>query len=143
LNIIFLDCDGVLNCLTSTSKTPEGYTGIDNKKVNELRTLVNETKSTLILIGSWKEGWERFAKDKESPRAQYLDRKLKRFGLYIYDKTNSVSEWLKKNEDCGRYVILDGGSSEHNFLNDTNYIKVNPSLGLTQKEINEALEKMK
>ena len=84
--IIFLDIDGVLNDLKSTSictfvEEKREITGIDNTKVKRLKKICDETNAILILISSWKLCWERYNKNEEYSPGRYLDQKLKKYGL--------------------------------------------------------------
>ena len=86
MKIIFLDVDGVLNCQKSESHC-QGCIGIDNDKVKRLRKIVEATGAKIVLCSSWKTFWEKVHKDDQRELANYLDRKLKRENLYIFDKT--------------------------------------------------------
>ena len=68
----------------------------------------------LVLISSWKKYWKR--EETTDPDMLYLMRKLKRFGLSIYDKTEEsfwanrgegIHVWLSANEDVTAWVVLD------------------------------------
>lgn len=87
MKIIFLDIDGVLNCLGSTSRSPSGYVGVDDDKLNRLRTIVGITGAKIVLCSTWKDSWEKDP-DLCDPEGSYLNRKFKRHGLHIWDKTS-------------------------------------------------------
>lgn len=42
--VIFLDVDGVLNTTTTVQKTPDGYTGIDDARVEVLAKTIENYK---------------------------------------------------------------------------------------------------
>ena len=113
MKIVFLDIDGVLNCQSSNSSCC-GFLGIDNKKVELLKAIVDGSNAKIVLTSSWRTGWERTAKERQSHMAAYLDRKLRRYRLYIFDKTDdytdmrgeAVLKWLD-GKDVDGYVILD------------------------------------
>ena len=103
---IFLDIDGVLNDNNTKELTPNGYIGIDSKKIEILAKIVNHYKAQIILTSDWKGCWDKnFAQcDKEG---QYLVNKLKEYGLTILDKTidkrgsfyrgQGIIDWLNAN----------------------------------------------
>ena len=118
MKVIFLDVDGVLNDDNSNSKTPDGWTGIDNSKVLILKEIVKRTNAIIVLTSSWKYEWERVYKDEQGVGATYLDKKLKRENLFIFDKTkdpvkndkvlrgHGILNWLK-NKSIDGWVVLD------------------------------------
>ena len=54
--VIFLDVDGVLNTTTTVQKTPDGYTGIDDARVEVLaKTIEKIGGADLVLSSDWKE----------------------------------------------------------------------------------------
>ena len=116
MKVIFLDVDGVLNCQTSKSKCG-AFIGIDDDKVKRLRAIVDATGAKIILCSSWKSGWERTNKELQDREADYLDRKLKKEGLRILDKTHEprgsayrgdgIRRWMKCFVTVEEFIILD------------------------------------
>lgn len=102
-----------LNCKVSKSRCG-GFVGIDDKKVKLLRQIVEFTGAILILSSSWKDTWERIEKENQDLSADYLDRKLKREKLRIFDKTKDKGEnrgegilkWVKAH-NVKKFIILD------------------------------------
>lgn len=86
IKVIFLDVDGVLNSQASTSKC-RFYIGIDDDKVKRLNTIVNATGAKIVLVSSWKSHWHKIDKESQDEYGNYLDRKLNRERLHIFDKT--------------------------------------------------------
>lgn len=111
MKVIFLDIDGVLNCQNSKSSC-FGMMGIDNKKVEELKSIVDKSGAKIVLISSWCTGWTH--KEYRGYMANYLDKKLKSAELYIIDKTDDytamrgkgILKWLE-NKEVESFVILD------------------------------------
>ena len=53
---VFLDVDGVLNTRTTCQRTPDGYTGIDDARVEILANAIKMYDCyEIILISDWKE----------------------------------------------------------------------------------------
>ena len=93
MKVIFLDIDGVLNEEKSRSRCC-GYKGIDDNKAKNLASIVKATGAEIVLISTWKDDWRKTDKARQGMMANYLDKKLKKQGLYVLDKTASVD---KKN----------------------------------------------
>ena len=91
MKVIFLDIDGVLNEEKSRCRCC-GYKGIDDKKVGNLAKIVKQTNAEIVLISTWKDDWRKTDKAHQGIMANYLDRKMKKQGLRIYDKTVSVDK---------------------------------------------------
>ena len=91
MKIILLDIDGVLNEEKSRSRCL-GYKGIDDKKVENLANIVKATNAKIVLISTWKDDWRKTYKAHQGMMANYLDRKLKKQGLVILDKTKSIDK---------------------------------------------------
>lgn len=105
--LVFLDVDGVLNHSTSTD-------AIDAKCLENLRVIVKQTNSLIILISSWKSGWNKNKNEQFDSDANYLDERLKEVGLSIFDKSSrnayprcfEVTDWLARF-NTNKYVVLD------------------------------------
>lgn len=111
---VFLDVDGVLNTRTTCQHTPDGYTGIDNARVEILANAIKMYDCyEVILTSDWK-------KMRESDDDYlYLLEKLDLYGLNISGKTEDqgnnrgkgVIDFLKIHPEIDDYVILD----DHKF----------------------------
>ena len=120
INIVFLDIDGVLNCKTTKDKCGY-YVGIELRKVMLLKKIVDSCDAKIVLVSSWKEHWYKAETMKkfQDNLASYLDDRLGRCGLIIYDKTkegyfnrgreilNYINELKTNNIIVNKYVILD------------------------------------
>ena len=54
--VVFLDVDGVLNSKTTVQKTPEGYRGIDDARVEILSKVIEKMGGgDIVLSSDWKE----------------------------------------------------------------------------------------
>lgn len=152
MKVIFLDIDGVLNadddCIFQhgpkkgemKTRFPhvqvgyfQRYIGISNKKVKRLAHIVQETGAILVLISSWKDGYERFLQTKRDRVGRYLFNKLFQQGLTIHSTTlkqenidnpsgsyqkyvrgMGIQRWLKEHEgeiEC--WIALDDISYDY------------------------------
>ena len=154
MKVIFLDIDGVLNEKKSRSRCC-GYTGIDDKKVEHLAKIVKVTGAEIVLISTWKDDWRKTDKAHQGMMANYLDKKLKKQGLAVLDKTKSVD---KKNgfhlsrgmgilqylstHTVEKYVILDDYQFDYDGCGLTeNYVKTdNNNGGLTEELAKKTIE---
>ena len=152
MKVIFLDIDGVLNCEGSRSRCV-GYRGIDDKKAENLAKIVKATGAEIVLTSTWKDGWRKTDKAHQGIRASYLDKKLKKQGLVVFDKTrDSDGEgWFSRGEGIldylenhavENYVILDDYQFDFDWCDLTdNYVKTdNYNGGLTEELAEKAME---
>lgn len=119
VKIIFLDIDGVLN----TEFTPDrcdGFLGIEDRYVKNLKKIVDSDKDIRIVLSStWRLGYTTYGYKLEHHR-EYLEIKLSKQGLCIYDATPEMSrtgesrgqeiyQWLKDHERLRveQWVVLD------------------------------------
>lgn len=91
MKIIFLDIDGVLNTVYSSSRVLSCVIGVDNDKVKRLKKIVDKTGAEIVLCSSWKGAWSRYYKSEQRVLGNYLDEELGKENLIIFDKTT----------DCG------------------------------------------
>ena len=156
MKVIFLDIDGVLNEEKSRSRCC-GYTGIDDKKAENLAKIVKETKAEIVLVSTWKDYWRKRDKAHQGMMANYLDKKLKKQGVTVLDKTKSIDKngyYLSRGEGIlqyladnkvEKYVILDDYQFDYDSCGLTdNYIKTDAyNGGLTEELSQRAIKILK
>lgn len=120
VKICFLDCDGVLNCQSSTSRF-DMYIGCDDDKLERLKKIVDQTGALIVVSSTWRldisRGNGNFL---ASGIYAYLLENLKRYGLFVYDITPELSKkgsyrgkeimaWLNDHQDLDitGWVVLD------------------------------------
>lgn len=114
MRVIFLDIDGVLNCQSSKSRC-NGLLGIDSDKVKRLREIAEASKAKIVLCSSWKDAWEKVEKDSQHILGDYLDRKLKRENIFIFDKTSDngsdrghgIRSWISGKANINSWIVID------------------------------------
>lgn len=153
MKIIFLDIDGVLNCNKSTSQI-NGMLGIDDDKVKRLKEIVDKTGAKIVLVSTWKEDWiaDPTKKYEQNEIGDYLDRKMKRQGLRILDKTENRYKGIYMSRGEGilhyldthkvsKFVILDDCQFDYDGCNLTlNYVKTSMNNGLTPRHVDLAIQ---
>ena len=108
--VVFLDIDGVLNTKTTVQRTPEGYTGIDDARVEVLANTIQKCGGADIILSS---DWKEMKTTDEDYR--YLVSKLARYGLTISGQTQDskhnrgagIVTYLESHSEIEEYVILD------------------------------------
>lgn len=110
--VIFLDIDGVLNCI-STKARCQGCIGIDDLKVKLLKQIIDNTNAKIVLTSTWKTEWNKNLEECDYT-GKYLNNKLKKQKLWILDKTEDnvenrgqgIYNWIKKY-NIKHWVVLD------------------------------------
>lgn len=123
--IVFLDVDGTLALSPGSRK-------IDSKASRHLEKLLNESGAGLVITG----GWAAFTVDalREGP--------LKTLSWSLIGATKladsimkTIADWLSSSGGKHPYVIFTTATA-----GDTRAVRVNPTTGLTQRDVNKALE---
>ena len=108
--VVFLDVDGVLNSKTTVQKTPEGYKGIDDARVEILSKVIEKMGGgDIVLSSDWKE------MEPTQEDYVYLVSKLEKYGLTLsahtedqmYKRGAGIQVYLKNHPEIEEYVILD------------------------------------
>lgn len=141
MNVCFLDVDGVLNDEFTKELTPNKYVGIDDDKVALLEKVVSGTDSIIVLASDWKDNWDKDI-EKCDIEAVYLNDKLAKYGLVIYDKTidsrpelrgEGIKKWLVENEklNIDDWFVFDDKRFDYNDINGflEHFISCNPIRG--------------
>lgn len=158
MKVIFLDIDGVLNCVTSKSYCIEDdgcvIRGIDSDKVKRLAKIVDATGAKIILSSDWKDGWEKFYGTSKPSHAKYLDNHLYKKGkLTIKDKTPNTNKgswfrgeeiltYLRAHRDIENYVILDDTFFEDFSIKEISehLVLTDHKVGLTDSDVEKAVK---
>ena len=121
MKILFLDVDGVLNCVRCQIKTPSGYKFVEEQFLNRLKRIIVETGAKIVLSSTWRHGFYDLKRgDIDTVDAKdyiLLVNKLSEFGIEIYSHTPELEEyhrgseiyaWLTNAEETiESFVILD------------------------------------
>lgn len=117
MKLIFLDIDGVLNCMGSKSRC-QGFIGIDNDKVKRLKQIVDATDAKIVLTSTWKRHWDK-NKDFNETMGKYIDQKFKKQGLRVMDKTTDDN--IHRGIGIKNYIISFHTSVESWIVIDDEY----------------------
>lgn len=108
--VVFLDVDGVFNTRTTVQRTPDGYKGIDEARVEVLANTINKFGGVdIVLTSDWK-------KMKQTDDDYiYLVSKLDMYGLSIsgytqdswHNRGAGIIHYLEEHPEIEEYVILD------------------------------------
>lgn len=108
--VVFLDVDGVLNTTTTVQHTPDGYTGIDDSRVEMLANAIKKFgEADIILSSDWKE------MEQTDDDYRYLVSKLEKYELSIsghtqdrkHNRGEGIIRYLESHPEIEEYVILD------------------------------------
>lgn len=123
--IVFLDADGVIALSPNSRK-------IDSKASRHLDKLLHETGAGLVITG----GWAAFPIDalRKGPLIA-LSWSLIGAARQAESLTETIADWLSSSGGKHPYVILSTAT-----VGDTRAIRVDPGSGLTQRNVNKALE---
>ena len=127
-----------------------------DKKVSNLKDIIDATSAKIVLVSSWKEGWKKEPQHKKRQDflANYLDEKLAIQGLKIVDKTKEFNPYnrgrgildyldivKKYGIEVEKFVILDDQLFDYKkcdlerYLVQTNFY----SYGLTKRHKDKAI----
>ncbi len=115
--VVFLDVDGVLNTRTTCQRSPDGYTGIDDARVEILsKTITKYGGGDIVLSSDWKE-----LKPTDEDY-KYLVSKLEMYGLCIsgktvdskHDRGAGIVKYLNDHPEIEEFIVLDDCSFDFN-----------------------------
>ena len=102
--LIFLDVDGVLNNAETKARTPSGFTGIMDSKVELLKKIVDETAAKIVLSSDWR------LMEIDNPDYIYLNKKLSKYNLNIYSKTPDIN-WRDRGDEIATWLDVYGADA--------------------------------
>ena len=173
MNVIFLDIDGVLNCIKTRKnnleldkKNPSEYhLDIEEEKVRLLSQICKETNSKIVITSSWRNFW--FDVDKSKTLlASKSEELFNKYNLSIYGftpqiskKTSDVSkmdEWreydinayLIAHPEVKSFCIIDDEDYDLSLFKNhlvltSDYINDKGEYGILDKHIEEVKQKLK
>ena len=145
--VIFLDIDGVLNNRHTRTRTGEGWCFVDDFLVARIREIVDATGAVIVLSSTWRDEWNTEDESRNGSDFNELRAKFREFGMNFYDRTGAwqtrgrgweILAWLEEHEAVESFVILDDWDDMGPLRN--HLIWTNPSLGLTEDQVQEAIE---
>ena len=143
IKVIFLDVDGVLNSDRTTRKTKTGYLFVSSSRIKNLKKIINETGSKIVLSSTW-----RYERDEPKYNPDFLELKqeLLRYGIKFYGFTPvlptfhrglEINQWLSEHTEVSNFVILD---DENIKPNESHWVKTSMSKGLGKEETEQAIK---
>lgn len=143
MKAIFLDLDGVLNC---EAQWMHPYT-LDQNCIKNFCAFAKKYKGDIILVSSWRIGWESLKKETQSPQINNLEKCLSPYGIRIKDKTPNykktrfelISYYLKRHP-YDDYIIIDDDESEYPEGKPERLYLVNAKCGFTETDVKKCLK---
>jgi len=129
---IFLDIDGVLNCL-GTLVRHFGFLGIDPTLVKRFNRIIKETNAKVVLSSTWRHNpnWLTIMQ-KNGLICEFLGRTDRLSGKFRGNSRGlEINKWLTDNPDkWDKYCILD---DDNDMLPDQKLFQTTFKSGLTEK----------
>ena len=123
MNVVVLDCDGVIN---RHRGHPNGYCGTDPECVDNLNRILHETGANVVLSSAWRYlAWNgnMTLKGLENLFLTHgLDIRDRLIGMtdwdhWIWDRGDQISAWLRDHPEVERYCVLDDGGEDERAQN--------------------------
>lgn len=148
--IIFLDCDGVLNCATTREKSNGtlGMLGVDRSIMPRFERLVRELDANIVLSSTWRLFHEMEACLRRNMELDIEERIIGKTpdaarelpsGLFLsHERGHEIQYWLTDNKFDGPFVILD---DDDDMVHLTSFhVLTNFNCGLTDRDCARAKE---
>lgn len=137
MKILFLDIDGVVNCLT-THQRHRGFIGIDPEMAFRVGKIQLDTGCEVVLSSTWRLG-EVSREEVRNQVVNFIDvtPEIHTGGRYSGIRGEEIQDWLDRHPEVTKYAILDDDSD----MLETqlpNFFQTTWETGIT-KEIAEAV----
>lgn len=137
MKILFLDIDGVVNCVT-TAQRHRGVIGIDPYMALLVDRIIQATGCEVVLSSTWRL-FPESRKEVEKQVCKFIDvtKSMPLIGgAEMHERGKEVEEWLSRHPQVERYAILDDGTD---FMPHQPLFKTMWSTGLTQEIANDVI----
>lgn len=120
---------------------------MDDFLVARVRKIVDATGALIVLSSTWRDDWNVEDESRNGSDFNELRAKFRKFGMDFYDRTGAwqmrgrgweILEWLERHKSVESFVILDDWNDMEPVRD--HLILTNPSLGLTEEQVQEAIE---
>ena len=154
MKVIFLDVDGVLNCLTTT-ETINGWVFVDDDKIKLVRYIMDKTGAVVVLSSTWRQGY--YGINQKNPgdtsdwgieEYEALKERCEKYGVRFFgytawplsdDRERLIKDWMDEwnGEKIESFVILD----DWPFFKDLadHFVWTKERVGLTKDDAYEAI----
>lgn len=138
MKVLFLDIDGVVNCVT-TAQRHRGAIGIDPYMALLVDRIIHATGCDVVLSSTWRL-WEKSREEVEKQVCKFIDITKSmplKGGAEMHERGKEIAEWLSRHPEVERYAILDDSCD---FMPEQPLFKTSWSTGLTQEIANEVID---
>lgn len=153
MKLIFLDVDGVLNCVTTTDivRGANGirYDGVDSDKIELLKEIIDKTDANIILSSTWRlhdefvDHLEKRLGFKYHTRIKgHTPTAYRRRGSYS-ERCDEIKKWFEENEAPDNYIILDDIDYKMNEYFGDHYFQTDANIGLTKEIADKCIERLR
>jgi hypothetical protein len=143
-SVIFLDCDGVINCVSPSYTTsyyrPDGsVTYFDEHLVQRLNWLIKKTDADVVISSSWRYDMEDLQRQMELNGFEFQGRVIG-YTPTLTHRGEEIQAWLDEHHDVKCFVVLedevqDVCGEKCNIISKLDVIEVNPEVGLTHQNV--------
>jgi HAD domain in Swiss Army Knife RNA repair proteins len=124
MKVLFLDIDGVVNCVTTPTRF-DNFIGIDPYMAILVNRIIEATNCSVVLSSSWR--YHKESMDEVRRRVcDFIDVTPMNNGLT--SRGTEIKAWLEAHPDVTQYAILDDNTD---FLEGQPLFKTSWDLGLT------------
>lgn len=152
MKVIFLDVDGVLNSKETFANNKNNFENqINNKLLNNLKYIIDETKAEVILSSTWRYYFHNHPVD--CFNRKLLENKLASIGVKIFDITpiyckncasraDEIKYWLNNTEEeIENFIVIDDNDDELSQFGEK-FIHTSFEFGLTKELAQEAIKQL-
>lgn len=148
MKIIFLDIDGVVNCISTKVRAPSKVVGVEQRLISRIKQIVEATGAKLVLSSTWRQDW--FYEHMGGNDWPYLRDEFAKQNLYFIDHTplhkdrnrgREIQDWLENTSyDVTSYVIIDDEMYDIRDLHKGHMVKTSYGYGIEPKAVDLAIE---
>lgn len=142
--ILFLDVDGVLNCVYTNRLTKNGFRFVDKVEIKRLNHIIDETGAKIVLSSDW-----RYGRSDTDMNSGFLElcNELHRYRIEIFDYTPELM-WSNRGKEIELYLEMHPGIKNYVILDDSkevdpenpHFVKTEMKHGLTKELAERAIE---
>jgi hypothetical protein len=147
MKVIFLDCDGVINCISPSYTTsyykPDGsVTYFDEHLIQRLNWLIEKSEADIVISSSWRYDMPDLKEQMELNGFKHWD-KVIGYTPTLTHRGEEIQRWLDDNPEYRCYVVLedepqDVCGEKCNIISKLFVVEINPEIGLTHTDVQAA-----
>ncbi len=144
MKVIFLDIDGVLNNQeVSIRKKDEGCRVWDEKCVNRLNRITDETGAKIVISSTWRRSKDFYSiiVNEMGITGEIIGKTIDYLLTPNTKRGDEIEEWLSRHPEITIFVILDDNDDMAHLID--HLIQTDFEIGLTDEHADEAIRRLK